>query len=120
VVYRPGKQNVVTDCLSRAFKSSVSPSVVPFRDDEEDVDDLAIQTIFGNLATSVVTLDTVADATSADPDLQRVLQHVVNGWPVSKHELASELRTFFDVQAELSVANLGICLLRVSRLVYVV
>ena len=82
VVYRPGKQNVVADCLSRAFESSVSPSVVPFgqpSDDVEDDDDIAIQTIFGNLATSVVTLDMVSAATSADPDLQRVLQPVLHG-----------------------------------------
>jgi len=108
VVYRPGKQNVVANCLSRAFKSSVSPSVVPFghpRNDVEYDDDIVIQTIFGNLARSVVTLDMVAAATSADPDLQRLLQHVLHGWPSSKSEVASALRTYFNVQAELSLAG---------------
>ena len=120
VVYRPGKQNVVADCLSRAFESTVSLSVVPsgqISDDVEDDDDIAIQTIFGNLATSVVTLEMVAAATSADPDLQRVLQHVLHGWPSSKPEVASELRPFFDVQAELSVTGSGRCLLRGSRVI---
>jgi len=108
VVYRPGKQNVVADCLSRAFESSVRPPVVPFgqpSNDVEDDDDIAIQTIFGNLATS------------ADPDLQRVLQHVLHGWPSSKPEVASELRTYFNVHAELSVAGVGRCLLRGSRVI---
>ena len=56
MVYSPGKKNVVADCLSRAFDTSVVPFSLS-RDDEEDVEDLAIQTIFGNLATSVLTLD---------------------------------------------------------------
>ena len=42
----------------------------------------------------------VDDATSSDPDLQRVLQYVLHGWPSSKLEDASELWTFFDVQSE--------------------
>jgi len=113
-VYRPGKQNVVADCLSGAFESSVSPSVVPFGQPSNDVeydDDIAIQTIFGNLATSVVTLDMVA------ADLQRVLQHVLHGWPSSKPNVASEIQTYFKVQAELSLAGVGRCLLRGSRVI---
>jgi len=57
----------------------------------------------------------VAAATSADPDLQRVLQHVLHCWPSSKPEVASELRTYFNVQAELSVAGVDCCLRRGSR-----
>ena len=41
----------------------------------------------------------VAAAMSANPNLRRVLQHVLHGWPSSKPEVASELRTFFDVYA---------------------
>ena len=73
---------------------SASPSVVPFgqpSDDAEDDEDIAIQTIFGNLATSMVTLEMVADATSSDPDLQRLLQYVLSGWPSSKPEVEPEL-----------------------------
>jgi len=36
---------------------------------------------------------------------------------VSKPEVAPELRTFFDVQSELSVTNSGRCLLRGSRVI---
>ena len=82
VVYRPGKQTVVDDILSRTFESTVSRTVVPFgqlNDNVEDDDDITIQTIFGNLAISVVILDMVAAATSADPDLQQVLQYVLHG-----------------------------------------
>jgi len=39
VVYRPGKQSVIADCLSQAFESSVSPSVVPFGQPSNDVED---------------------------------------------------------------------------------
>ena len=58
VVCRLGKQKVVADCLSRAYESSMSPSIVSFgqpSDDVEDDEDIGIQTIFGNLATCVVT-----------------------------------------------------------------
>jgi len=43
-----------------------------------------------------------------------MLQHVLHGWPSSKPEVASELHTYFNVQAELSVAGSGCCLLRGS------
>jgi len=79
--------------VSRAFELFVSPSVVPFEQPSNDVaddDDIAIQTICGNLETSVVTLDMVVAATSANPDLQRVLQHVLHDWPSAKPEVASE------------------------------
>ena len=119
-MYRPGKQNVVADCLSRSFESSKSPLVVPFGqpgDNVEDDEDIEIQTIFGNLATSVVTLEMVSDATTSDPDLQRVLQYALHGWPSSKPEVAPELRKFFDVQSELSVTGSGHCLFRDSRVI---
>ena len=85
----------------RVVSEFVSRSVGQPSDDVEGDEDIAIQTIFGNLVTSVVTLEMVADATSSDPDLQRVLQYVLHGWPSSRPEVEPELWTFSDVQAEL-------------------
>ena len=55
VVYRPGRFNVVTDCLSRAFDTAeATPEVHPTFDVRDDVtddsvyDDCLVQSIFGN------------------------------------------------------------------------
>lgn len=121
VVYRPGKLNIVADCLSRAFPvprprllppappGEVSPAVV-------DEDDVMIQTIFGHLATSVVTLDMVVAATDTDVELQQIMQFVVQGWPAKKN-MPPTTSPFFQVRDELSLVASGRCLLRETRIV---
>ena len=110
VVYRPGRFNVVADCLSRAFDTAeATPEVHPTFDVRDNVtddnvnDDGLVQSIFGNLATPVVTLDAVAAATAVDPDLQMVMRYVRQGWPAAKSAVPAPLRPFYDLQAELSL-----------------
>ena len=84
VAYRPGKLNVVADCLSRSSVIADKPEVTTFEDSENYPDVGVIQTIFGYVATSVVTLKSVAAATGADKDLATVMQYVSNGWPSNR------------------------------------
>ena len=71
---------MVADCLSRAFDTAeATPKVHPTFDVRDDVtddsvyDDGLVQSIFGNLATPVVTLDTVAAATTCKLAVGRYL-----------------------------------------------
>jgi len=61
---------VVADSLSKSFNVSSSvmpkPSSLQLVADVEDEDDAVVNTIFGNFASPVVTIETVATATSAD------------------------------------------------------
>jgi hypothetical protein len=121
VVYRPGKFNVVADCLSRAFDTAaMTPEVQSKCDDvidESNHDDGLVQSIFGNLATPVVTLEAVAVATTVDPDLPQVMLFVRQGWPTAKSALPPALRPYYDLRAELSLVLDGRCLLRGCRVV---
>jgi transposase InsO family protein len=83
--------------------------------DPNDEDEQLIQTVFGSIATPVVTLEAVAAATDADDVLRTVRDYVINGWPNDRRNLRAEIRIFFDVQHELSVC--GRCLIRDVRTV---
>jgi hypothetical protein len=115
VSYRPGRLNVVADCLSRASADVPEVGISTSADNEEDPEVGEIQTIFGHVATSVMTLTSVAAATAADPDLQTVMNYINTGWPSQKSEMASEIRVYYNLRIELSVV--GQCLLRGSRVV---
>jgi hypothetical protein len=60
VVYKPGKDNVFADCLSRAYEddtvaSSVAvPSDSPSLDEDEE-DDAIIQTLFGTFSRPYIS-----------------------------------------------------------------
>ena len=77
MVYKPGEDNVVTDCLSRAYEddtvaSSVAvPSESPSLDEDEE-DDAIIQTLFGTFSTSVISIEEIAAATDVDATLSTV------------------------------------------------
>jgi transposase InsO family protein len=119
VVFRPGKDNVVADCLSRSYSDNDTPTMsspsASSAVDPDDEDEQLIQTVFGSIATPVVTLEAVAAATDADDVLRTVRDYVINGWPNDRRNLRAEIRMYFDVQHELSVC--GRCLIRDVRTV---
>jgi hypothetical protein len=118
VTYRPGRDNVVADCLTRAYDDgttgTTSPTAAaPTVDVTSDqLDNELVQTIFGELATPIVTFDNVAAATEADSILSDVLNHVISGWPADKKTLTRDLRAYADVQHELSTSYDGRCVVR--------
>ena len=119
VVYKPGADNVVADCLSRAPPLVVEsqPSGTSSMTEQEMDEDIFVdvQTIFGSLNSAAITLDQVALATDADDLLQEVMKYTVNGWPASRKQLQPEIRPYFDCRMEFSV--LRRCLVRGYRTV---
>ena len=108
VLYKPGKENVVADCLSRAYESdasAVTSPILPKADQAWDEADVfaGVQTIFGSSGAPAITLAEIASATDSDELLQQVARFVVDGWPPSRHQVQPELRVFFDRRLELSV-----------------
>jgi transposase InsO family protein len=144
--YKPGRDNVVADTLSRSHEASPAAIDRQARDgqptdnatasgqvrsadqdvetvnqpatvaeiSEDAADDRLVQTIFGALGTSVITLDQVAVATDADPHLPTLRQYIVSGWP-AKGQLPSALKPFWAVRSELSTAVGGCVLVRGIR-----
>jgi hypothetical protein len=102
--------NSVVACLSGVSdvnipvgQSAVQAVETGFAAHDDDVSDevIIIQTIFGSLGVSVVSLQQVADATDADQYLPSVRQFVISGWS-TKTELPPPLRPFWSVQNELT------------------
>ena len=98
--YVPGKELVVADTLSR------KPLSVPFEtsDTEEDV---RAYVDAAELLRPVSTqkMESIKSATSSDPQLSRVLDHSVNGWPKYAKDVREELRPYHAVRGDLSVAD---------------
>ena len=110
VLYKPGKENVVADCLSRAYESdasAVTSPILPKMDQAWDEADVfaGVQTIFGSSGAPAITLAEIASATDSDELLQQVARFVVDGWPPSRHQVQPELRVFFDRRLELSLVR---------------
>ena len=108
VLYKPGKDNVVTDCLSRVHPTDIGArqaSMLPEVDQDWDESSALVQTIFGALGSSIVSLADVAVATASDELLQQVARFVVDGWPPSRHQVPPEVRVYFDRRLELSVLH---------------
>ena len=115
VMFKPGADLVVADCLSRAFvpaDMTVSPTVTSslFTPQEaesvgEDDPVAEIQTIFGAVGTSIVTFREVGRVTEADSVLQQVAKYIVDGWPTSRQRLSAEFVPYFDVRHELSLVS---------------
>jgi hypothetical protein len=74
---------VVDYCLSRQFDDTASSSdyISTVSDNVDDIDDVTlVQSTFGDLSNSVVSLDAVINATVvADPVPQRLHHHTVEG-----------------------------------------
>jgi hypothetical protein len=118
VEFRPGKLNVVADCLSRTWEDQpeMTSSAPPENDTEAD-DFQLIQSVFGKLATAVVSLQAVAEATDNDETLASVRRLVIDGWPASKSALQAKLWPYYRVRDELSVVYEGRIVTRGCRTV---
>jgi hypothetical protein len=103
VEYLAGKDNVIADALSRFPVSAVTAEDVPEEDDDEFVDDPAIQAF--------------AAATAADKDLQAVIGVVKARCPPSNLPPQHPARPFSSVLDELSISAAGILVLRGTRIV---
>ena len=89
----PGKQLVVADTLSR------NPLSIPSEkfDTEEDV------RAYVDAAEMVRPASRIKQATSSDPQLSRVPDCAVNGWPKYASDVPEEIRPYYAVRADLSV-----------------
>ena len=96
----PGKELVVADTLSRNAiavslqTSNTEDDVKPYVDTAEMV-----------RSASHEKLEQIKHSTSSDPQLQRVLEYTVNGWPKYAEDVPEQLRPYYAVRADLSVAD---------------
>ncbi len=102
MVYRPGKDNPVADCLS----GSPLDENLPYEPQEENQ---LVKSIGEILAQTALHRNEIKDGTLKDEDLQDVVRYTTQGWPKA-NKIKMELKPFKQIQHELYIVD-G-CLLR--------
>ena len=92
IKYRPGKEMLVADCLSRQPNKSRSNLI------ELDVKVCHVQ-------FSTEKLSQLRTAVNQDDVLCRLRDVIIHGWPKERYELNSMLRPYWSFRDELSVEN---------------
>ena len=96
----PGKELVVTDTLSRN-PLAVSLQTSDIEDDVKAYVDAAEMV----RPASHEKLEQIKHSTSSDPQLRRVLDYTVNGWPKYATDVPGQIRPYYEVSGDLSVAD---------------
>ena len=97
VKYVPGKQQLISDCLSR---TPLSDTVLI-----SDPNDVIGINLVDNLEMEHNTLKRFKDATSTDTTSQVVMDYVLQGWPSDKDHVDECARENWNYKEELSVED---------------
>ena len=96
VRYVPGKQQVISDCLSRAPIDNC--------DCINDGDEIGVNLV-DNLGMEEMSLSKFRDATSVDETSQVVMNYVMKGWPVCEDQVDELAREYWSYKEDLSVED---------------
>lgn len=97
VRYVPGKQQIISDCLSRASLSSIVP--------ESEPEDVIGINLIENLGFEVATLQKFKEVSGAEETPQVVMEYVFKGWQVNKDQVDELATEYWNYKEELSVEN---------------
>ena len=99
ICYKPGKEMVLADTLSRASLSSHNGNRSETEKDTEVVH------MANHLAISDQQLQYIQQATSNDETLKDVMRIIVAGWPEKKDSLNASLHPYFHIRDELATQD---------------
>ena len=100
LVYKPGKDMILADTLSRAYINDKPEST----DLEEDLI-CAVNLIVSNLPVSDPKLTEIRSATERDTTMMRLKNTIRSGWPEKRSQLHQDLRDYWSYQDELYEAD---------------
>ena len=88
--YKPGKELVIADALSRAYVSTRNP------EDKEldDEIDFHVHSIIASFPISKSKFDEFKAATATDKTLQELSKIIRNGWPQLREQVHNEIKSF--------------------------
>ena len=94
VTYRPGKELLIADTLSRAYLPDEGGNIL---DEELEVN------LINTLPISENKLELIKYETLQDPPLQQLKQTVITGWPERKYDCPHTITPYWNCRDEISV-----------------
>ena len=95
--YLPGKQNVISDALSR---------VTPLEFQESDTEkEILVVNLLQYSTIEQREKDLLLQATDKDAELQSLKQVISTGWPAKRSKLPQNLHAYWDYRDELTVES---------------
>ena len=95
IVYRPGKELVLADTLSRAF----------LQDDDESLEEKFEVNVLSTIAIPNLQLTQLKEETKRDNQLQKLTTTITIGWPENRKDVPKECLPFWNFRDELSVSD---------------
>ena len=113
VTYLPGSQMYIADMLSRAYlqvdrtqcKRTPEYQIFQFKQEQQLFEEIASINQVDYMRLSEGTHQQIKQCTLADPTLQTLMNTVTTGWPVSKEDVPSCIREYWNYKEELTVQN---------------
>lgn len=97
VVYKPGKEMYLADCLSRAYDKNNKPS-------RELVEDIAahVHLVLEQTPMSEEKIEKVKKETLKDEELGQLIRTIHNGWPDESRNLPGTIRKYWNYREDLT------------------
>ena len=100
LIYKPGKDMILADTLSRAYINAK-----PESNDLEDDFICAVNLPVNNLPVSDPKLQEIRSATGQDSTIMTLRNTIRSGWPEKRSQIPQELREYWNYRDELSEAD---------------
>lgn len=100
VVYVPGRDQTVSDALSRKPQATTVDEIQFSEEVQAHVD-----SVMQGWPVSTSRLQVIKQATEDDDELRAVTGYVMDGWPRKEDAVPAALRPYYHARAELSVAD---------------
>ena len=97
MVYKPGKEMVLADTLSRSCPRNT--------DLFEDLDSDPLMSVCSVVIRSEDVMSKYQTATANDKELQTLLRYIQYGWPSNKKDCARSASAYYSLRNSLSIAN---------------
>ena len=94
VVYKPGKEMLIPDALSRAVLDDEPP---------RNEDEYEVMSVISQMPVTDNRLIELREKTAEDPVLQEVINLVIHGWP--EVQIPHEVRPFHTFRNEITFCN---------------
>ena len=100
LMYKPGKDMILADTLSRAYVNANPES----GDLEEDLI-CVVNLIVSNLPVSNPKLQVIRNATEQDSTMMKLKDTIQSGWPRQRSQIPQELKDYWNYRDELGEAS---------------